>query len=144
MTIRLVDPAEAVRDWIGLYEPQIARVIERADSPHYPDDILTCVQKGTMQLWRTVNGDGIGVTELQTYPRYKQLLVYMVAGENAQDWLTGAHQQLVAFALSQRCTRMEFHGRPGWAKWCRAFGYEHTSIRMKVEIGDGRRRPVTE
>lgn len=143
MSIRLVPAREALRDW-DMYEERLNRVIERADSPHTSEDILTCVQLGTMQLWRAIDGDGVGVTEVQVFPRYRQLLVYMVAGEDARDWLTGADKQLEAFALSQNCTRMEFHGRPGWAKWCQAFGYEHSSIRMKKEIGHGRRRTKPE
>lgn len=139
VTIRQVPAAEALRDW-DLYEAQIMRVVERADSPHMPDDILTCIQQGSMQLWRTSDASGIGVTELQTFPRYKQLLVYMVAGENAQDWLTGADQQLEAFALQHNCTRMQFHGRPGWAKSCCAFGYAHSAIVMSKVISNGQRQ----
>lgn len=138
MTLTRVDPAEAVRDW-GRYEAQILRVVERVDAPHMPDDILTCVQLGTMQLWRTVDGQAVGVTELQHFPQYSQLLIYMVAGEHAQDWLIGAHQHLETFAISQNCTRMAFHGRPGWAKWCRALGYTHTQIVMTKVIGHGQR-----
>jgi hypothetical protein len=138
-TIRLVSPVEAVRDW-PRYERQILRVIETMDLPQWPDDVLTCIQQGTMQLWRTVNGDGIGVTELQTFPRYKQLLLYIVAGDNAQDWLTGADQQLEDFAQSHGCKYMAFHGRPGWSKWCAAFGYKHTAVRMAKEVRHGRRQ----
>lgn len=139
MTIRRVGATEALRDW-SHYEAQIMRVVERGDAPHWPDDILTCLQRGTMQLWRTLDAAGIGVTELQDFPRYKQLLIYMVAGENAQDWLHGAHQQLEAFAISHGCTRMEFHGRPGWAKWCQALGYEHKRIVMTKELRNERRQ----
>ena len=138
-TIRQIPAAEALRDW-DMYERQIMRVVERADSPHMPDDILTCIQQGSMQLWRTPSGDGIGVTELQTFPRYKRLLLYMVAGENARDWLTGADQQLEAFAQSHGCTRMVFYGRPGWTKWCPAFGYEPTLVMMVKAVSNGRGR----
>lgn len=138
MTIAQVGATEALRDW-SHYEAQIMRVVERGDAPHWPDDILTCLQRGTMQLWRTLKDDGIGVTELQDFPRYKQLLVYMVAGENAQEWLHGAHHQLEAFAISHGCTRMEFHGRPGWARWCQALGYEHSRIVMTRRLSNERR-----
>jgi hypothetical protein len=139
MTIRQVSADEALRDW-DFYEERLNRVVERTDSPHGTDDILTCLQLGSMQLWRCVNGDGVGVTELQTYPRYKRLLVYMVAGEHATDWLTGADQQLSDFAISNKCTHMVFHGRPGWAKWCGAFGYVPTLVVMQKVPEHGRRR----
>jgi hypothetical protein len=142
MTIRQVAPAEVLSDW-SYYEAHLSRVIAKTDAELWPDDILTCIQRGAMQMWRALEGDAIGVTELQTFPRYKQLLLYAVAGEDASEWLTGADHDLEAFALSHGCTRMEFHGRPGWQKSCRAFGYTTTLVCMKKRIGsDGRRQPA--
>lgn len=139
MTIRHVNASEVLRDW-DHYERRLNDVLRRTDAEYWPDDILSCIQRGTMQMWRAVDGDGIGVTELQTFPRYRQLLVYMVAGKDAQDWLDGADQHLEAFAQSNGCTRMAFHGRIGWIKSCRAFGYETQLVCMRKVVGNGRRR----
>lgn len=131
--IRLVPVAEVIADW-AYYEPLIRKVMERADSGHVPDDVLTCVQFGTMQIWRIIGDQGMAVTEIIPFTRYRLFLVYMVAGENAQDWIAKGQQQLEAFAKSQNCTRMEFQGRPGWQRYCSKLGYTDTYVRMRKEI----------
>ena len=131
--LRQVPPDEAIRDW-DFYEKQIKRVIERADGGQSPDGVLTCVQLGSMQIWRTLDGRGMAVTELQNYPLYRQLLIYMVAGEGLRDWMHEGHQQLERFAKSNNCTRIEFHGRPGWERWAYDYGYTHKCIRMKKRL----------
>ena len=108
--------------------------MERGHVGQYPDNILTCIQTGRMQLWRTVNGLGIAITELQDFPRFRQLLVFMVAGEHARDWLTNGHKQLVAFAKSQNCSYMLFHGRKGWERLVRKYGYDDKQIIMRKEL----------
>lgn len=128
-----VTPQEAVADW-AWYDRQIQRVIDAADGGQYPDNVLSCVQFGNMQLWRTFDKRGMAVTELQDFPRYRQLLVYMVAGSGLRDWMQGAHQQLEDYAKSQHCSRMAFHGRPGWAKWANEYGYTHLVICMKKRL----------
>lgn len=132
-TLRRVEPAEAIRDW-DWYERQIWRVIDRADGGQTPDDILSCIQRDTMQLWRTVDKRGMVITELQRSPRYVSMLIYMVAGEGLKDWMAGAGQQLEDFAKAHGCSRMEFHGRPGWAKYAASWGYTHLMIRMKKRL----------
>lgn len=133
MSLRQVDAREAVRDW-DYYEPLIARVVERAGSGSTPDDVLTCVQSGDMQLWRIVNDQGLVVTEIQAYPRHRLLLIYMTAGVNALDWMTEGQQQLEAFAKLHSCKYIEFMGRPGWEKYALRYGYGHKLIKMRKEI----------
>ncbi|MFA5996175.1 MAG: hypothetical protein WC790_00410 [Candidatus Paceibacterota bacterium] len=125
--------ADAVNGW-DTFEPLIRRVLKRADSGHFPDDILTCVQHGGMQLW-SISGDrGIAVTEIQDYSRYRQLLVYMVAGKHARDWLAEGQQQLEAFAKSTGCQFMAFQGRPGWERYCAPLGYTNKMITMRKAV----------
>ncbi len=139
MTVRRVPAAEVLADW-PYYRERLNSVMERTDAEMRTDDVLTCLQTGDMQMWRSLEGDGIGVTQLQTFPRYKQLLLYAVAGENSQDWLDAGDQQLEAFALSHGCTRMVFHGRIGWDRLVRKYGYDIRLYVMKKVIGDGRRQ----
>lgn len=131
--IRRIEPGEAVKNW-AFYEPLIRSVVERADSGVYPEGVLTCIQCGDMQLWRALKGTGIAVTEIQNFPRYRLLLVFMVAGENAQEWLADGDHQLVAFAKSSGCKYMDFVGRPGWERLCRQFGYDRKQIRMRKDV----------
>lgn len=132
--IARVPAREALAHWLEKYEPLVLSAMSRGHVGQHADDILTHIQTGRMQLWRSVNGLGIAVTEIQDYPRFRQLLVFMVAGESAQDWLADGHQQLEAFAKSKDCQFMIFHGRPGWEKFVRTFGYEAKQIIMRKEL----------
>ncbi len=131
--IRRVDANEAVARWSD-FEPHVRRVLERLDSGQYPDDVLTAIQFGGMHLWDILDGTGVCVTELQAYSRYRQLLVYLVAGGNARDWIAEGQQQLEAFAKSQNCKYMWFQGRPGWERYCKRLGYSDKLVMMRKAL----------
>lgn len=131
--VYLVSPRDALRDW-AWYERQIERVIERADGPQTTEDILTAIQFGRMHLWRSADGTGMGLTELQVYPRYRQLLIYMVAGHNMLSWIREGAKVFEQFAREMSCTRISFHGRPGWEKLAESMGFTHKMIRMSKRL----------
>lgn len=124
---------EALREW-DFFEALINRVLKRTRAGTSPDDVLTCIQKGDMQLWCDDERKAICITEIQTYPRFNVLLVYMVAGKDARDWLTEGQRQLDSFAQQSGCRFVEFIGRPGWEAFCRELGYTDKFIRMRKEI----------
>lgn len=130
---RRVPVTEALERW-AFFRPQLERVITRMDVGDTADGVLTSLQLGHMQLWSTAGGQAAVVTEIQTFPKYRLLLIYLVAGENAQDWLATGDQQLAAFAKSEQCKYIEFQGRPGWEKHARRFGYDDKVIRMRKRV----------
>jgi len=133
MTIHQVFAPEALGDW-DFYEKRIERVMRRSASGVNAEDVLTCLQLGNMQLWRTDNHKGIAVTEIQVYPQYKVLLIFMVAGEDARTWLAEGQQQLDSFAKKSGCKFVELIGRPGWERALRDQGYTEKFIRMRKEV----------
>ena len=133
MTIVRVGPNEAIENW-SFYEAKIRKVMRRAASGVNTDDVLTCLQLGNMQLWRDGACKGIAVTEIQVYPQYKVLLIFMVAGEDVRAWLTEGQQQLDSFAQQSGCRFVEFIGRPGWERLLQDHGYTEKFIRMRKEV----------
>ena len=133
MRIYRVSPHDALRDW-DWYERQINRVITRADSGLTTEDVLTAIQYGRMHVWRSADGKGMGLTELQSFPRYRQLFILMVAGEDMQAWIREGSRVFERFARENACTRMEFHGRPGWEKIAEECGFTHKMMRMKKRL----------
>lgn len=130
---QFVPPAVAVAAW-GAIEPLIVEVIERAQGGQSPDDVLTCIQTGRMQLWREIDSGTIGLTEILEFPRYKVMLIYMVAGSGARDWIAQGQQQLERFARQHGCKFLEFMGRPGWERLARNLGYGAKLIKMRKEL----------
>lgn len=131
--LRLVTPQEAVRRW-DVFEPLVARVLDAVDGGLYPDNVLTAVQFGSMHLWDILDGQAICVTELQDYPRYRQMLVYLVAGTKAKDWIASGNRQLDAFAKSQNCKYVVFQGRPGWKRFTERMGYGDEIVMMRKKL----------
>ncbi len=133
MGIRRVAFDEMLLDW-DFYEYQIGRVVRRVRAGCDTEHVLTCLQVGTMQLWRDEARKGIAVTEIQTYPLYRVLLIFMVAGRDVRDLLTDGQQQLDSFAKQSNCKFVEFIGRPGWEKLVDGLGYTEKFIRMRKEV----------
>lgn len=136
MTVTRVSAREALEEW-DFYEGMINKVIRRVNGGVSAEHVLTCLQQGNMQLWRDSSRKGIGVTEIQTYPEFRTLLIFMVAGEDARAWLTSGQQQLDSFAQKSGCKYVEYIGRPGWERLLRDFGYTEKYIRMRKEVDNG-------
>ena len=143
MSVRQVSPREAITEW-DFYERMIGKILRRADVGSTTEDVLTCLQSGKMQLWRDATRKGIAVTQIQVYPLFKVLLIFMVAGRDVQDWLKDGHQQLDSFARDSGCKYMDFIGRKGWAKLVREFGYDKEFIwlRRTVECSEATAKQV--
>lgn len=130
---QLVPPEVAVAAWDAI-EPLIVEVIERAQGGQTPDDVLTCIQTGRMQLWREIRSGTIGLTEIQQFPRHRVMLIYMVAGSGAQDWIAHGQQQLERHARQNGCKFIDFMGRPGWERLARNMGYGAKLIKMRKAV----------
>jgi hypothetical protein len=139
MTIHAVSAREALKEW-DFYEAMINKVLRRAHAGTSSEDVLTCLQRGNMQLWRDDARKGVAVTEIQVYPQYKQLLIFMVAGRDVRDWLDEGHQQLDSFARQNGCEYMEFMGRPGWERLMEGYGYNEKFVRMRKSLNEPGRR----
>jgi hypothetical protein len=134
MSIYRVDVRQAIAEW-GFYEPLISKVIRRCRAGVSADDVMSCLQIGSMQLWRDGARKGIAVTEIQKLPQYDLLLIFMVAGRDPREWLAEGQHQLDSFARAVGCKFIEFIGRPGWEKLCHEHGYTEKFIRMRKEVG---------
>ncbi len=131
--LRLLSPREALDEWDRL-EPHIRRVLEYVDSGQLPDDVLTAAQLGSMQIWNILDGKAVCVTELQTFTRYRQLLIYLVAGARPQDWIAQGQRQLEAFAKQNSCRYMIYKGRPGWERYARQFGWGDKFVMLRKAL----------
>ena len=131
--LRPVPPAEVVAQW-SRYAELVQRVLTRVNSGLFPDDVLTAIQIGSMHLWDILDGQAVVITEIQEYTKYRQLLIFLVAGTRAKDWIASGNQQLTAFAKSRNCKYVVFQGRPGWERYARKFGYTDKFVMMRQEI----------
>lgn len=134
--LRRVSARQAVVGWDS-YADKLQTVIDRVNAAHDTDAILAGIQSGAMQLWDIDGGRGVCVTEIQDFPRYRQLLVLMVAGTASADWLADGQEALEGFARNEGCTHMALIGRPGWRRACEALGYGRHMVFMQKDLGNG-------
>lgn len=134
MSVTRVSAREAIAEW-DFYEKAIGKIIRRADVGSTTEDVLNCLQEGKMQLWRDATRRGIAVTQIQVYPLFKVLLIFMVAGRDVRDWLAEGHRVLDSFAADSGCKYVDFIGRKGWAKLVRDFGYDKEFVWLRRTVG---------
>ena len=101
---------------------QVEEHIERA-APHSegelePDDFMSALADGEMQLWVALEEDQIVasmITQVADYPRKRVLKIITMAGEDMHKWIDNL-PVVENWALSMGCTSLECWGRKGWLK----------------------------
>lgn len=111
-------PSYAIDDvWEGV-RPFILHCLLKSKEHRYNgDDIELMLREGAAQLW--VQGwpkvDGVVITQLQTYPRAKECVVFMACGKLRDDW-EQTLASLVDGAKKLGCTHASAYTRPGFVK----------------------------
>jgi hypothetical protein len=99
------------------------------------DDIYRYLFSQEMQLWLVHNPElqdmvGYVITQIKQYPQCRMLVLLYCAGETQHMHFVEdeMYQKLEDFAKAEKCSGIEFYGRPGWTKSARAHGYTSQSI----------------
>lgn len=101
--------------------PWIESALVYARGTHSIDDVKAAVIANKAWFWPGERS--AAVTEIRTYPQFKEFHIWLVGGE--LDELV--HKMLPvgeAYGRAAGCTRATFAGRPGWGRVCRSIGYE--------------------
>lgn len=110
-------------------EDWIRSGIER-DERYSPEDIICGVRNGSFQLFRYPKG--IVVTQVTGHNR---LLVFLVSGEDINEWKAQATEDLRSFAEQFGIEVIEAYCRPGLEKVLRDIGWvkEQVVLRLRKE-----------
>lgn len=111
--------------------PLIAPSLERALSYSLGEMTLRQVYEGirdrSFQLWALGSDDtvdlGVCVTQVVTSPVTRYLEVLLCAGSELDSWIEYV-DVLEQFAASNGCDFVKVHGRPGWERKLKKFGFE--------------------
>ena len=101
-------PSERSRQLVRL----LREALEQAGGTHTVMDVLDAVNEGAAVLWEAASS--VVVTELVDYPRLRALRIWLVAGD--LDEILGMEARVTDFAMRHHASRLEFMGRPGWAR----------------------------
>lgn len=97
---------------VALYHRKMARVLDRMGAVYTLNDILTRIAEGKMQS-HVVNNSW-AITEVQDFPRARQLLLVAMVGDLAD--LDALHAKLLAYADEVSAGLIATHGRMGWMR----------------------------
>tara|TARA_R100000808_G_C2150583_1_gene159373 strand:- start:1264 stop:1758 length:495 start_codon:yes stop_codon:yes gene_type:complete len=125
---------------------QCLALIERAleyDSTYTTYDVLNDLRAGKAQLWVAGYGDtvdGICVTCINTYPKSKVCLIWLLSGNRGGVYSWELINQLLtkieAWAEAQGCDLMSIEGRPGWERVLP--DYKKTKVILERALDHGR------
>ena len=131
------------RDQILHYWPEVQPLVESAlehsQGEFDPTDILGYLIAQSMQLWVSIDGqvNGMAVTQICTFPRYRAAHVVLLSGKDAVGgWFAEMIRAIEIWAKAVGCTRVTENGRPGWEKLEERLhlGYKKTYITMSKPI----------
>ena len=118
---------------------QLHRSLEFAGGTCAVEDLKPLYMTGDAQLWLIVDGPtngllGVVSTEIGVYPRETSLIVGFCAGVDVKRWLHWLGP-LEVWGASKGCTLSEPHGRRGWSRLLKQYGYEEAYTVFRKRIG---------
>jgi len=79
---------------------------------------------------------GIAITKFSGF-RDKRLLVFLLVGENLDEWKGRMDAKLRQFAQESGCSCIEAYCRPGLQKSLKDLGWETEQVVMRTRIKNG-------
>ena len=127
-------PNEVAGVWI-LVKDLIQKACDRAGAFADAEDIKSWLEKGTMQLWVAFDNNDkkikcVTVTEIRQYPKYKVCDCKITTGTDYKSWVDFM-DNVVNWARSLGCKKMEIFTRPGWEKVLKRKGFEKTHVQLE-------------
>jgi hypothetical protein len=113
-------------------------LIERGlqDNPSYTvEDVMDGLRSGYFQCFE--EDKGIAITKFAGF-RDKRLLVFLLVGEDLDDWKNSMDGKLERFAKENGCSCIEAYCRPGLQKSLKSLGWktEQLVLRRKIKNGE--------
>jgi len=74
------------------------------------------------------------VTRHAQYPARKMLTVDCAGGTEMDGWLEAAQAAFRSYARDMGLSGVEMHGRPGWTRALKKFGWTFTAVTMEAKV----------
>ena len=107
------------------YHRKLARLLDRMGGVYLLDDILTAIAEGRMQSF--VEGNSWAITQLQDFPRARQLQLLAYVGDLTD--VDALHAKILAYADEVNAGLLSTYGRRGWL---REGSFERLGWRLKA------------
>lgn len=134
----LVPPEQLENVWPFITD-RLEKAIERSRGRWSMEALFQALQSEVYHLWLAFDGDnnvdGVGVTQVVTYPNRRMLAIQFLGGENFMDWVWSMLGTFNSFARDIECQGIEATGRDGFWKWLSKDGFEkaYTVFEKRLE-----------
>jgi hypothetical protein len=126
--------AQATLMYLNMFKPKIERALTYThDRTHSFDDVCYLTMNGKYAWFVSDSQKSLVLTELQQFPRKKNLHGFVACGEM---------KDLMQLVWDIICYYKEHHpevmsasltGRPGWERVMKKHGWKHTSVTMTID-----------
>lgn len=112
--------------------PQLQRALDESLGELSLEGVRQRLMKAKMQLWMI--GDefdedtlGVVITQVERGEMASFLNIVLCAGDGLEEWIDHLHV-LEMFAEQQNCEYIKVHGRAGWERILKPYGYKKYSV----------------
>ena len=100
-------------------------------------DIYEGIENGVYVLWIIVENDdiiGALTTRIVVYPNRRSMSIDWLGGTRLEELLPLFHPVMAQYAKDNRCSHLEGHGRGGWARKLKSYGWKTDHIVYNMEL----------
>ena len=100
-------------------------------------DIYEGIENGVYVLWIIVENDdiiGTLTTRIVAYPNRRSMSIDWLGGTRLEELLPLFHPVMAQYAKDNRCSHLEGHGRGGWARKLKSYGWKTDHIVYNMEL----------
>ena len=104
------------------------------------ESLLQSIKLGHQHLWLAFDEDhkidGVGTTELVSYPAKRMLTIQFLGGDKFNDWVWDMLERFTDWAIDNNCDGIEATARMGFWKWLQQDGFERSYVVYERSLRD--------
>ena len=139
-TITMVPPNYAETLWPEV-RGQLLKAVARSKGRWNEESLLQSIKLGHQHLWLAFDEehkiDGVGTTELVSYPAKRMLTIQFLGGNKFNDWVWDMLERFTDWAIDNNCDGIEATARMGFWKWLQQDGFERSYVVYERSLKDG-------
>ena len=130
-TITMVPPSYVETLWPEVRD-QLLKAIARSKGRWTEQALFNSVVSGNQHLWLAFDSEhkinGVGTTELVSYPGKKMLTIQFLGGDKFNEWVWDMLERFTDWAKDNHCDGIEATARMGFWKWLQQDGFERSYV----------------
>ena len=130
-------PKEALDIVWGDVKKLLEPAVETAKGKMTLKDVYEYIKKDIYSLWVVMEETkivAVVTTRVIQYPESRALALDFIGGKRMKHWLPKAQKVINKFARDNGCIRIESHGRPGWEKMWKEYGYKKRFVFYELPV----------